>query len=483
MTNSNRKSHGIAFSLLVAVLLAAGPAGAQPHCVGDCQGSGTVQINELIICVSISLGSRPVVDCNSCDSNLNGVVAINELIQAVNAALNGCPDDSTPTPAEETPTPAEATNTPVATDTPGGPTSTLTATPTSTQPVATATPTATQPAATATPNEVVEEVAGASAAVANSLSSVVNVVAAVVAGVSGGASPAAELSGVIGGGAGGDTDPCELGGTVFSDIQTVGLAANVTVIFTNCEIARPGGSVVFDGSLTVTGLNLQFRGNGAFEATIEFKDDQGQTSAITQADIQSPVALTTVAGGGDACAVDIPVLGSRLITGFDLTMLTGTLDSIVPNEGTARVEFLNTNVQLDISESDGECVPIAFQLLFDGNSQITQTSDAGSEIAETSGGTTVAFDLEFDSFLLSAVQTGDESLVTMTGDLIATCFGGTITLSTPEQLSFILGRFCPGDGVLGIEDIGDIVYSEEGVTANGMTFASCLDPALLTCTE
>jgi hypothetical protein len=63
--------------------------GAQ--CTGDCDGSGDVQINEIITCVNIALGTSPLSACSPCDANGDGQVAINEIITAVNNALNGCP--------------------------------------------------------------------------------------------------------------------------------------------------------------------------------------------------------------------------------------------------------------------------------------------------------------------------------------------------------------------------------------------------------
>jgi hypothetical protein len=64
------------------------PAGG---CVGDCDGSGNVAINELILGVSISLGTAPLSECPSFDCQQTGQVAISCLITAVNNSLNGCP--------------------------------------------------------------------------------------------------------------------------------------------------------------------------------------------------------------------------------------------------------------------------------------------------------------------------------------------------------------------------------------------------------
>ncbi len=59
-------------------------------CAGDCNGDGSVTINELIAGVNIALGNTAVTSCPSFDRNSDGSVTINELIAGVNAALAGC---------------------------------------------------------------------------------------------------------------------------------------------------------------------------------------------------------------------------------------------------------------------------------------------------------------------------------------------------------------------------------------------------------
>jgi hypothetical protein len=54
-------------------------------------GQSNVSIGDLIICVNIVLGTANVSTCTAADVNNDGVVTISEVIQAVNAALNGCP--------------------------------------------------------------------------------------------------------------------------------------------------------------------------------------------------------------------------------------------------------------------------------------------------------------------------------------------------------------------------------------------------------
>lgn len=59
-------------------------------CVGDCDGSGDVTIDELIVGVKMTLGIDDVTLCPSLDVNHDGVMTVMHLLLAVNAALNGC---------------------------------------------------------------------------------------------------------------------------------------------------------------------------------------------------------------------------------------------------------------------------------------------------------------------------------------------------------------------------------------------------------
>lgn len=81
--------------LLVALLAAPAPALA---CIGDCDGDGSVPINELIVGVNVALGAAPVGSCSAFDRNGDGAVSIDELLAGVNSATAGCPQLATPTP-------------------------------------------------------------------------------------------------------------------------------------------------------------------------------------------------------------------------------------------------------------------------------------------------------------------------------------------------------------------------------------------------
>jgi hypothetical protein len=57
-------------------------------CVGDCNGDGTVTIDEILSMVDAALGDAPATDCGT---GGNEQITVAEILTAVNNALNGCP--------------------------------------------------------------------------------------------------------------------------------------------------------------------------------------------------------------------------------------------------------------------------------------------------------------------------------------------------------------------------------------------------------
>lgn len=76
-------------------LVSAGAVPAAGECVGDCDGSGTVAVNEIVRMVNIALGSDDLANCRAGDSDGDGEITVNEIVAAVNSALAGCPDPGT----------------------------------------------------------------------------------------------------------------------------------------------------------------------------------------------------------------------------------------------------------------------------------------------------------------------------------------------------------------------------------------------------
>ncbi len=122
-------------------------------CVGDCNASHTVTVDELVKGVNIALGLAPLADCRSFDSSGDGKVTVDELVKGVNNALCGCGLECAAPAATATRTAATPTQTPEPTGS-RAPTATATPTATRTAVIPTRTPTPTRspsPTASLTP--------------------------------------------------------------------------------------------------------------------------------------------------------------------------------------------------------------------------------------------------------------------------------------------------------------------------------------------
>lgn len=76
----------------VAAAIAAHGAGtiAGVACPGDCNGDGSVSVDELVRAVGIALGNVDPGSCQGLDTSGDGRVDVSELVAAVGRALNGC---------------------------------------------------------------------------------------------------------------------------------------------------------------------------------------------------------------------------------------------------------------------------------------------------------------------------------------------------------------------------------------------------------
>lgn len=62
-----------------------------PPCPGDCDGSGSVTVDEITLLVSAALGTQDVALCPAGDRNEDQLVTVDEILAAVNGGLKGCP--------------------------------------------------------------------------------------------------------------------------------------------------------------------------------------------------------------------------------------------------------------------------------------------------------------------------------------------------------------------------------------------------------
>jgi hypothetical protein len=81
--------------LLTPFVAALNPRAASA-CVGDCDRSSAVTVDEIIRVVNLALGATEVA-CDAGDANLDGQITVDEIVAAVSNGLSGCPVAPTPT--------------------------------------------------------------------------------------------------------------------------------------------------------------------------------------------------------------------------------------------------------------------------------------------------------------------------------------------------------------------------------------------------
>ncbi|HUI26639.1 MAG TPA: hypothetical protein VL403_11195 [Candidatus Kryptonia bacterium] len=59
-------------------------------CPGDCDGDARVSIGELVLAVGIALDRTALDRCPNLDDDDNGIATVDELVRAVNRAVDGC---------------------------------------------------------------------------------------------------------------------------------------------------------------------------------------------------------------------------------------------------------------------------------------------------------------------------------------------------------------------------------------------------------
>lgn len=67
------------------------PSSTPVVCGGDCDGSGKVTVDEILMMVNIALDSMPITACDASDTNHDGQITVDEILIAVTNALIGCP--------------------------------------------------------------------------------------------------------------------------------------------------------------------------------------------------------------------------------------------------------------------------------------------------------------------------------------------------------------------------------------------------------
>lgn len=82
----------VAAALMTCIIASAARTSADDACTGDCDGVGTVTIDEIVLGVNILLGKADHTQCTRMDRNVDRTVSIDEIVAAVGSLLSGCTD-------------------------------------------------------------------------------------------------------------------------------------------------------------------------------------------------------------------------------------------------------------------------------------------------------------------------------------------------------------------------------------------------------
>jgi hypothetical protein len=81
---------GVSFATALAQTTQTKTATQSIACAGDCDGDGSVTVDEILRLVNIALGSIAVGECPAGDVDGNGDITVDEILTAVSSALAGC---------------------------------------------------------------------------------------------------------------------------------------------------------------------------------------------------------------------------------------------------------------------------------------------------------------------------------------------------------------------------------------------------------
>jgi hypothetical protein len=430
---------------------------AHAACVGDCDGNGTVTIDELIIGVNIALQRQPLSNCPAWEEP-----SITNLIQGVINSLGGCAAQATAT-ATEVGTTSTPTNTPL-----------TAATPTS--------------APTTTQFPVGASVAGRAALIASGLGSIGSVVSAIIIAETNDGLPEAlalgEPSSATRSGRRAlavcplcpvqppDTQCfcCPLNGISTRSCTTFVRGIEVRLTTDTCLVlGAAGGSAEFDGAIRIfadTGTCPFPFAAGTYTVdrlSVVSRNDLLAETLHMRADLEGTITPTA---SGTAC----------LISGVELT-LSGTLSVELPDGSGVLVNPAGASATVDQIVFGPDCIPLSYRLRLSG----------AVAFSPLLGG--ADFVVQFTEFQLDQAGMTGSTETELSGTMGSTCFGGGVALATVNPLTVVAGELCPLSGQLTMSGAGssmatatyqngEVTVDQDGSPA---MFSSCQAAQLLSC--
>jgi hypothetical protein len=276
-------------------------------CVGDCDCSREVTVDEILKMVNIALGNVPVAQCEPGDASQDGQITVDEILMAVSNALNGCGPPVSPSPS---PSPTRSVSPIVSTP---------------------------------------DRIAAGTTVIANTIGAIPSVIGAIAAGLT--LRPNAPLVwGADGGGLGfaaADVIPCPNGGTI-----TKATGVTTTIALASCELPYGTGTVTYNGNVSIALLTT------ALQANVEaiYADASGAETRRISAVLQGTVSPSPG--------------GSCYLTSATLTITSGTLAVSTPGGDQLSLVLSGATVAIRVDQFSSGCVPVEYRLTLDGPGEL-----------------------------------------------------------------------------------------------------------------
>lgn len=360
----------------------------------------------------------------------------------------------TPTPTSTaTPTPSSTqTRTPSATPTPTrtpttSPTTTASTTPTPTgTPTrsATITPTA-SPTSEPTPTvpQILDGAAAAAAVVAEAFADF----------------PLLLADGIAAAG-------CPLAGTASRVCNQLGVPREITATFENCEIPAPSGSIVIDGTTTLSADNgtcpnvLLLPIAQSVDLRLLYRDAEGVTQRAVSAELTASVSM-------------LRGLESSCFYSGITAVVTGVIQTQAAGVDGVDVQLHDTEIIADVHAHTTGCLSV----------DDLQTLSGAATFTDFPGERT--YPIDFQSFGVQRTAAAAAAVdLEMNGKVGGPCFGGGALMTTAAALQVPLTDVCPSDGSVVLETTfapvqtigyggGEVAVDEDGDGEADAVYPSC----------
>jgi len=241
---------------------------------------------------------------------------------------------------------------------------------------------------------------------------------------------------------------CPLGGTASRVCNELGVPREITATFDNCEIPAPSGSLVLDGTATLssdigTCPNVLLSAiTEAVDLKLLYRDSEGTMQRAVSAELTA--AVSSLRGLDSPC----------FYTGIS-AVVNGLIQIQAAGGGGVDVDLNDTEIVADVVAYSPACLAV----------ESRQTLDGAATLTDFPGGR--AYPIDFLTYEIHRVASQFAVALDIIGKAGGPCFGGGATLTTIAPVQLPMSDVCPVGGTILVETtfapLNTLFYGEGGV--------------------